>query len=51
MELMKGVEVVAKQAVFEQRGTDLIVNVANTSLREAGTALDVIQNSPKMNAC
>ncbi len=48
MELMAGVEVVARQAVFEQRGTDLIVNVANTSLKEAGTALDVIQNAPKV---
>ncbi len=48
LQLMEGIEVVARQAVFEQRGTDLIINVANTSLREAGTALDVIQNSPKV---
>lgn len=47
-QLLVGVEVVAKQTVFEQRGTDLIVNVANTSLQEAGTALDVLQNSPKV---
>lgn len=47
-QLLAGVEVIARQRVFEQRGTDLIVNVANTSLQEAGTALDVIQNSPKV---
>lgn len=47
-QLLAGVEVVASQTVFEQRGTDLIVNVANTSLKEAGTALDVIQNTPKV---
>ncbi len=47
-QLLVGVEVVAQQKVFEQRGTDLIVNVANTSLQEAGTALDVLQNSPKV---
>ncbi len=47
-QLLAGVEVVASQTVFEQRGTDLIVNVANTSLKEAGTALDVIQNAPKV---
>ncbi|MEM1119021.1 MAG: outer membrane beta-barrel family protein [Bacteroidota bacterium] len=48
MQLMKGVEVVGRQAVFEQKGTDLIVNVANTSLKEAGTAMDVLQNAPKV---
>ena len=48
MQLIEGIEVVARQAVFEQRGTDLIVNVANTSLKEAGTAMDVIRSSPKV---
>ncbi len=40
--------VTARQQLFEQRGSDIIVNVANTSLQNAGSALDLIRNTPKV---
>ena len=42
------VEVVGKQTVFEQRGSELVVNVANSSLQNAGSSLDVLRQSPKL---
>ncbi len=48
LRLMETVEVIATQNIIERRGTDLIVNVANTALSNAGTVMDVIQNSPKV---
>lgn len=48
MQLMNGVEVVARRDLFEQKGTDLIIKVANTSLSNAGTVMDLIRNTPKV---
>ena len=46
--MMKGVEVVARQKLIEKRGENVVVNIANTSLSSAGTAMDVLRNSPKV---
>ena len=47
-QLMQGVEIIAHRNIIEQKGTDLIVNVENTSLGNAGTVMDVIRNAPKV---
>ncbi len=45
---MEGVEIIGRSALFEQKGSDLTVNVANTALSNAGTAMDIIRSSPKV---
>ena len=45
---MEGVEVIARQKLIEKRGDNVIVNIANTSLSNSGTAMDVLRNSPKI---
>ncbi|MEN0005998.1 MAG: outer membrane beta-barrel protein [Bacteroidota bacterium] len=47
-QLLEGVEVIAQRSLFEQKGSDLTVNVANTALSNAGSAMDVLRNSPKV---
>ncbi|MEM1358257.1 MAG: DinB family protein [Bacteroidota bacterium] len=44
--LLAGVEVVASKKIVERRGTDLILNVANTPLSNAGNANDLLRNAP-----
>ncbi len=46
---LEGVEVSSNRHIVEKRGTDLIVNVANTALSDAGTIQDVLQNAPKID--
>jgi len=46
--MLSTVEVIGKQTVFEQRGSELVVNVANSSLQNAGSSLDVLRQSPKL---
>lgn len=46
--LLEGVEVVARQKIYERRGEDLVINVANTSLQSTGTAMEVLASSPKV---
>ncbi|MEM9850212.1 MAG: outer membrane beta-barrel family protein, partial [Bacteroidota bacterium] len=47
-QMLEGVEVVAQRALFEQKGSNLTINVANTALSNAGSAMDVLRNSPKV---
>lgn len=47
-QMLNAVEVIGKQPLFKQHGTDLVVNVANSSLQNAGTTLDVLRQSPKV---
>lgn len=42
------VEVKARRPLVEQKGTDIVVNVANTGLTTLGTALEVLQSAPKV---
>ncbi len=42
------VTITANQKLVEKVGPNLKVNVANTPLQHAGTALDAIQNAPKL---
>lgn len=48
LQLMNGVEVVARQPLFKARGENVVVNVAQSSLSSAGTAMDVLRLSPKV---
>jgi len=45
---LEGVEVIARQQILEQKGSDLIVHVAQTPLSETGSAMDLLQNIPKV---
>ncbi|MEM9260247.1 MAG: outer membrane beta-barrel protein, partial [Bacteroidota bacterium] len=47
--LLAGVEIVASKKTIEHRGTDVILNVANTPLSNAGTANDLLRNAPKVS--
>lgn len=48
LHLMEGVEVVARQPLFTERGENVVVNVSQTSLNSVGTAMDVLRLSPKV---
>ncbi len=48
LQLIKGVEIVARQPLFKARGENVVVNVAQSSLSSAGTAMDVLRLSPKV---
>ncbi|MFK7971186.1 MAG: outer membrane beta-barrel protein [Bacteroidia bacterium] len=45
---MKDVVITARKPLVVQRGTDVVVNVANTSLSSIGTAIDVLRSAPKV---
>ncbi|MEM6318959.1 MAG: TonB dependent receptor [Bacteroidota bacterium] len=46
--LLKGVEVIAQKQLYQKRGQNVVVSVANTALSSVGTAMDVLRNSPKV---
>ncbi len=48
-EYLDEVVIRANRQLIERRGTDIIVNVAHTSLSNAGTITDVLQNTPKVD--
>ncbi|MEO9964193.1 MAG: outer membrane beta-barrel protein [Reichenbachiella sp.] len=48
-DMLATIEINANQQLMEKEGSNTIVNVANTSLSNAGTALDVMRNAPKID--
>ncbi len=48
LQMLENVEVYASRKMIENQGSNLVVNVANTALSEAGTALDILRNAPKI---
>ena len=45
---ISAVSIIGRQPLLQQRGDRVIVDVAHSFLGQAGTAMDVLQNSPKI---
>lgn len=45
---LEGVEIIGRKKMFEVKGSDMVVNVEQTALSNAGSVLDIIRNSPKV---
>ncbi|MEO1451262.1 MAG: outer membrane beta-barrel family protein, partial [Bacteroidota bacterium] len=46
--LIQGVDIVANQSLIQRKGDAWAVNVEGTALRNAGSAMDVLRNSPQL---